>query len=141
MLTTIELRQHPDMQRLVRTAFPDYRKRRAFVSVFHPTRINSYWDGGSRDEFAIVEIATGTRKALPTTTHPYFDLAGRGIANMADQFVSVDHVGNVTLNVLPDGFALVSAGTFCGKPAMAHVYLPASNMPKYLEVGTVTAHE
>src|SRR5271165_5551126 len=124
MLETVELKQSQAIKRIILSAFPNYKKHKAFVSFFmSKVNISSYWDGGSRDEFAIVHIETGERKPLPTSTHPYFDIAAHGLANQATEDVESDHVGNVYLKRLPDGFALVSAGTFCGKPATAHVYL------------------
>jgi hypothetical protein len=134
MTTTIELKTAPELKRLVTAAFPGYKKHRAFLCVFGERghNINSYWDGGSRSEYAIVELATMRRQSLPTASHPYFDVARNGLANAESDVISVDHVGNVTLKILPDGFALVEAGTFCGKQATACIYLPASNMPKYL---------
>ena len=132
-MQTIQLKTAPEVRRVIAAAFPSYRKQAAFLSVFNGgVSINSYWDGGSRDEFAIVELANMNRKSLPTRTHPYFDIAVKGLTNQENQDVSVDHVGNVTLKHLPEGFALVSAGTFCGKPATAHVYLNQENMAKLL---------
>ena len=132
-MTTIELRTTPDVKRVIQAAFPGYKKQRAFVSVFRGgVGINSYWDGGSKSEFAVVELATLRRAGLPTSTHPYFDVASKGLTNAQDGVVKVDHVGNVTLETLPDGFVLVEAGTFCGKAATAHIFVPAANMPKFL---------
>lgn len=130
----IELKNAPEIRKLVRIAFPDYRKLRASINVFPECgiNINSYWGGGSRDEYAIVELSTMTRKALPTSTHPYFDIARHGLANRSNAVLETDHAGNVTLKVLPENFALVCAGTFCGKPATASVYLSPANMPKLL---------
>ena len=125
---TITLRSAPEIKRIVEAAFPSYRKHKATLSVFNGgVNINSYWDGGSRDEYAVVDLATCRRGALPTASHPYFDVARHGIANVETDVISVDHVGNVTLKVLPEGFALVAAGTFCGKPATAHIYLHSSS--------------
>ena len=56
----------------------------------------------------------------------------RGLASTENADVEVDHVGNVTLKRLPEGFALVAAGTFCGKAATAHVYLNPANMARLL---------
>jgi len=133
MYQSIELRQAPEVKRLVLAAFPSYRKLRASIAAFPGcVNINSYWDGGSRSEFALVELATMVRKPLPTRTHPFFEVAARGMANQESEVLKVDHVGNVSLKVLPEGFALVEAGTFCGKPATAHVYLNPANMAKLL---------
>ena len=131
-MTKIELKQAPEVKRLVLTAFPSYRKHNAYLSVFPESgvNINSFWDGGSRDDFAIVDLTTMQTKAMPTSTHPYFDLIAKGIHGTND-LVSVDR-GNITLKQLPENFALVRAGTFCGKAATAHVYLPVTNMPRLI---------
>lgn len=133
-MDTVTLKTAPALKRILAAAFPTYRKQKAFVSAFsaHGQNINSYWDGGSRDEHAIVELGSLRLKTLPTRTHPFFDLAGRGVANVEDNFVTIDHVGNVTLKAIPPGFVLVTAGTFCGKPATAHFHFHPADMPKYL---------
>lgn len=133
MFEKIDLKSAPEIKRVVCAAFPSYRKHNAFLSAFNGgVNINSYWDGGSRDEFSIVELSTLRRIPVPNSTHPYYDIASRGMANQSDGVVETDHVGNVTLNVLPEGFALVAAGTFCGKPTTAHVYLNPANLVKLL---------
>jgi hypothetical protein len=134
MLQTITLRIAPEVKRVIQLAFPSYKKHNAFLSAFpdNGKNINSYWDGGSRDEYAIVNLATMQRQPMPTSTHPFFDIANRGLVNSEDKHLAVDHVGNVTLKFLPDSFALVQSGTFCGKPATAHVYLNSANMTKFL---------
>ena len=113
-----------------------HRKLRATVQAFYPMSINSYWDGGSKDEFAIVELLTMRCHALPTSSHPYFDVARHVLVlrgtQVENEHVSVDHVGNITLKHLPDGFALVRAGVFCGRPATAAVYVPSANLTKLL---------
>jgi hypothetical protein len=129
----IELKSAQEVKRVVTTAFPGYKKHNAYLSAFPGSlNINSCWDGGSRDEYAIVELATMSRKPMPTSTHPFFDITARGMANMDNGVVETDRVGNVTLKMLPEGFALVAAGTFCGKQATAHVYLNPANLNKFL---------
>lgn len=125
-LQTVELRSRPDISRIVRAAFPQYRKRSAFVSEFgdRGKTINSYWDGGSRDVYALVNLSTMKTQPLPTASHPFFDVARAGMTGGDSEFVHVDHAGNITLKVLPPGFALVQGGTFMGKDATAHVYFP-----------------
>ncbi len=133
-MQTITLKSTPDIKRVITAAFPGYKKQSAFVSAFteHGVNINSYWDGGSRDVFAVVELATGRAKQMPTRSHPYFDIAAAGLLNADNGVLEVDHVGNVTLKTLPEGYALIQSGTFCGKPATAHVYLNPANMPTYI---------
>lgn len=134
MMQTIELKNAPDLKRLVLAAFPDYRKKSVFLSVFgeHGVNVNSYWDGGSRSTYVLVNLATMQRKAMPTASHPYFDIARQGMAGQETPDVAVDHVGTVTLKRLPEGIALIKGGTFCGKPATAHIRVNAANMAKYL---------
>lgn len=134
-MQTITLRNAPDVARVVRAAYGGYKKHNAFLSVFPESgkNINSYWDGGSRSTYVVVELTSGRIHPLPTQTHPYFDIDRNGLANIQDTDISVDHVGNVTLKHLPEGFALVQGGTFCGKTATAHVYVNPANMSKLLE--------
>ena len=130
-MTTIELKQVPELKRIVTTAFPGYKKHNVFLSVFHEMDINSYWDGGSKDTYVLMDLETLTRKTLPTSTHPYYDVA-RHVQPGSNDYVSIDGRGNITLKMLPANYAIIKGGTFCGKPVTAHVFVNADNMPKYL---------
>lgn len=134
MLETIELKTSPELKKLIQSAFPSYKKQKAFLSAFpeNGMNINSFWDGGSRDEYVVIDLATGKRKPLPTSTHPYFDIAARGLAGQETPDIESDTRGNLRLRGLPEGFALVQGGTFCGKTATAHVYLNQANLTKML---------
>ena len=133
-MTKIELKTAPEVKRVVLAAFPGYRKHNAYLSAFPESgmNVNSYWDGGSKDEYAIVDLSTMRMKPMPTSTHPYFDVARYGIQG-SNELVEVTDRGNITLKQLPENFALVRAGTFCGKQATAHVFFPLANMPNLLE--------
>jgi hypothetical protein len=139
MRDPLELKKYPELKALVRAGFPSYKKHKVFVSEFYGININSYWSGGSKDEYAVVELSTLKRMSLPTSTHPYFEVEARGLANKSDQHISIDRVGNITLNVLPPGFALIAAGTFCGKAATAHIYFNPADMVKMLGDGNTSA--
>lgn len=130
-MQTVVLKAAPEVQRVVRAAFPSYKKHNAFLSVFNGVQVNSYWDGGSKAVFVLVDLATLRHKPLPTSTHPYFDM---NAANGENPDVVVEQ-GCVTLKHLPEGIALVEGGTFCGKLATAHVYLNPNNMSKLLGDG------
>jgi hypothetical protein len=127
---TINLKSAPEVKRVINAAFPEYKKHNAFLTAFSDSSVdvNSYWDGGSKSVFVLVDLATLARKSLPTSTHPYFDLHA---ATGQTPDVTVDR-GNVTLRRLPEGIALVEGGTFCGKPAIAHVYVNPANLTKFL---------
>jgi hypothetical protein len=132
MLQTINLKQHPEVAAIIKAAFPSYKKHNAFLREFCPTNINSYWDGGSKDYFALVDLDTMRAVPMPSSTHPFYEVASRGLANKETQVIESDHVGNLTLKVLPENYALVSCGTFCGKPATASIKVNASNLTKFL---------
>lgn len=133
MYQTVTLKTTPEVKAIVNAAFPSYKKHKASISTFYEGfNINSYWDGGSKGEYAIVDMVTMQRKALPSRSHPYFDIAAKGLANQSNDIVETDHVGNVKLKILPEGYALVQAGFFCGKPATACVYVNPSNLAKLI---------
>lgn len=127
-IKTIELANYPGIKKLIVCAFPDYRKKKAMMSYFpeNGVQINSYWDGGSKDEFVIVNTS-GQIKTLPTS-HPEYDL--KGISGQTPDVEAVN--GNVYLRRLPKGFVLIRSGTFCGKPATAHVYLSREGVDESL---------
>jgi hypothetical protein len=125
----IVLKSSPEVKALVLAAFPGYKKHNVSLSEFYSgVNVNSYWDGGSKAEFVIVQLSTMQRKSLPTSSHPYFELH-----NVTGETADVSFErGCASLKRLPEGFALVEAGTFCGKPATAHIYLNSANITKML---------
>ncbi len=126
-METINLKASPEFTRIIRAAFPSYKKKNVFLSEFSEgssVTINSMWDGGSRSVFVLVELSTLQVKALPTASHPYFDM--HGVTETTPDVVITR--GIVDLVRLPEGFALIEGGSFCGKPATAHVYLNSRNI-------------
>jgi len=142
-MVTVTLKTSPALQAIVRAAFPSYKRHHAFVSEFSPEygkTINTFWDGGSRDVYVLIEIATLRIKPLPTHTHPFYDVQ-RHIQPGQNEWVSVDKHGMITLKQLPEGYALVQGGMFCGKPATAHVFLPPASPTLSLPAQTTAAIE
>jgi hypothetical protein len=132
-MQTVTLKANPDIRRIVNYAARNYRKTKAYVSVFSGnTNISSYWDGGSKSYYTVVNLATGMCHNLPTSTHPYFDIAVAGMASCRTPDVESDARGNLYLRRLPEGFALVETGMFMGKTATAHVFLSPADMPLQL---------
>jgi hypothetical protein len=82
--------------------------------------------------YAIVELATGQSKPLPTQSHPFYDIERLGLANKEPVAIVVDGRGNVTLKFLPEGYALVVRGPLGIKPARASVYLTPANLTELL---------
>lgn len=134
MFQKIDLKSAPEVKRVICAAFPGYKKHNAFLSEFSEgssVTINSYWDGGSRSVFVLVDLATLQHKDLPTQSHPYFDM--RSVSTETPDVVVTR--GIVDLKRLPEGIALVEGGTFCGKLATAHVHVNPANLTKLLPSG------
>lgn len=132
-MQTINLQSAPEVKRVILAAFPSYKKHNAFLSAFYESgvQVNSFWDGGSKSCFVLVDLATLQHKSLPTSSHPYFDL--HSVTGQTPD-VEIDR-GMVTLKRLPAGIALVEGGTFCGKTTTAHIYLNPENLSKLLPSG------
>ncbi len=101
----------------MKTLFPGYRKRA--VNVVAGTKVSFYdlnWSGGTRNEYTIVDLATGDTKSfgrwnqIAPWNNPY-------------EGATVD---------LPVGFAIVETGFFCGKEKTARILVHPDNMPKLL---------
>lgn len=79
---------------------------------------NSYWDGGSRSDYFLVHIASKT--ATPIA----------GVAPVQFGGPKEDPVQKIE-----PGYAVVEAGTFCGKPSTPTVYLrPDSGIGYFVAV-------
>lgn len=68
------------------------------------------WNGGTRAEYTLVELATGKRKPI-IDSRPWPQ--------------SMWPIGKTEL---PAGFVIVEGGTFCGKPARGCVYARAADV-------------
>jgi hypothetical protein len=96
--------------KVAKRAFPEYRGRTFRFKAFEPMRLVSYWDGGSRDWYAFVNLLTGDVKPL-------------------GQFMQPSQ-----LEALPENCVLVEHVIFCGKDLGLRVYAPAENIRKLLPV-------
>jgi len=104
-----------EVKRVVKAAFPSYNGRKISISTNIPSRLDSYWDGGSRDYYAFVQLSTLKAVELPTN-HPFFEK---------------DKPRD--LSALPLGMAIVRHSIFCGKDVGCAVFVnPQDLNPKYL---------
>jgi hypothetical protein len=113
----------PEIAQLL-AAVPGLRgKRSADIRVLEfrgPQTVNSYWSGGSRAEYVLVNLITRETWSVPTS-HPYFDRADNG-----------DRCGNLELRELPPDTCLISGGIFCGKPGSIAIHVRPENMTAML---------
>jgi hypothetical protein len=107
-METITLKDRPDLQKIVKMVDPKCRKAKAFLHRRNEVALSgTYWDGGSRSSYYLVNLATNEVTA-----------AGRD-APVQFGGPRVDPVQKIEV-----GFAVVELGTFCGKPATPAIYLP-----------------
>ena len=111
MFETITKKTHPKEWAIIKKVLPNYRKRTAIMNYQDSVEFHGrYWDGGSRTVWYILRgnlvDQVPSRNDYPFTAKELeVDLV-----NPNDGGVSV---------------IVVSAGTFCGKPATACLYINA----------------
>jgi len=78
---------------LMRAAFPSYRGRRYRVRVTdHPLDIRTYWDGGSRDYFAFVDLESRSVSAqVPPQSAFDRPIAGADAVTLPTNVACVEH--------------------------------------------------
>jgi hypothetical protein len=111
-MTTLKLSEHRAIGSLVRRALPWYRKATVIIDDYHASNVallGCYWDGGSRNSYSRVSLADGRAEPLYGHSSP-------------PQFSGVTQDKVVELD---DKSIIVECGTFCGKPAYAHIFANA----------------
>jgi len=105
----------PEVQEIAHIAFPDYRGKKFKIDMFTgPMNLISNWDGGSRNSYVIVNMATGKTSEIPESGTPQ------------------SHPGGAKLDKLPQGFAIVKHTIFSGKDLGITIYVNSENMAKLL---------
>jgi hypothetical protein len=115
-MDTIELKNFPEIKRVIQSADPTYKKRKAFITITEKVELyGTYWDSGSRNTFTAVNLATGSVVTGPQYAPPQFN-----------------GPKETPVVILPDGIVMVKTGYFCGKTATATVYVNPKNATKFL---------
>ena len=118
MITTIELKNHPEIKRVVLAALPNYKKHKAFVHVAETVSLSgTYWDSGSRSTYTAVRLADGYSLGAPQYAPPQF--GGPRETPVVE---------------IPSGVVIVETGIFCGKPATASVTISPVDATKFIGV-------
>lgn len=111
-----KLKDFPELLRIIHAVDPEYRKHNVIVNVVERMALGgTYWSGGSRVAYTAVNLLTMQSSGAPQFSPPQFG------GPATDPVVAV-----------PEGVAIVSTGTFCGKKATASVYLNPANVEKLL---------
>lgn len=98
-------------------AYPQYRGRKFYMEVREtPIDVRSWWDGGSRDYFVFVNLATGAvSQQVPAQSG--FDKP-------------IDGADRVSL---PVGFACIRHSIFCGRESGLTIIVRPENAPRLLQ--------
>jgi hypothetical protein len=100
----------PEVQELARRAFPAYTGRRFVLEPFtHPLTATSYWDGGCRDYWCLVNLATNRTWMVPENGTPF-----------------VNHGKTFKIGRLPENVALVRH--YLGRFESVTIYLNPANL-------------
>ena len=104
----------PEVIEVAKRAFPNYTGRKYSLEVFKgPKRLDSCWDGGSRDTYKVIP--------LTKSTTGMFKVPENGTPFSNDGIIC-------ELSDLPEGLALVCHCIFCGRDIGLTVYVNANNM-------------
>jgi hypothetical protein len=105
---------------LVRAAFPGYKRKSVAIDAASTVTVyNLNWDGGSRNEYAAVELATARKLG--------------DLARFAMMWPGHNYAEGKSLPV-PEGTVVVRGGTFCGKQSRLTLYVNPADMPKHLTI-------
>jgi len=102
----------PEVLKIARAAFPNYAGQKYGVDTIEgQIRLDSYWDGGSRDYFVLIDLATLKTVAIPENGTP-FSNGGKIL----------------TIEQLPMNCAVVRHSITMGKDAGITVLVTPDNM-------------
>jgi hypothetical protein len=117
-MQTLTLKDNPELKTIIKAAFPDYRKQNCFVHVSTECTLSgTYWDGGSRSTYVAVNLSTKRSAGAPQYDPPQFGGPQRD-----------------PKCAIPAGIAIVKSGTFCGKTAIAQIFIHPDNVAKFLTI-------
>jgi hypothetical protein len=96
------------------------RKRDAYISLLGEgdavSTFGSWWDGGSRSEFCLIHLATGTKRSLSYSSSP-------------------PEYGGEVKSLRPErGWAILTTGVFCGKESTPSLSILLEDLPALLGV-------
>ena len=104
----------PEVQEIARAAFPDYNGKKFGLEAFQgPMNLASYWDGGSRTFYAVIDLNTKKAVEIPQS------------GTMFDK--ETYHASKLPYNI-----AIVAHKISSGKDAGITIYLNPENLTKML---------
>lgn len=114
-----------EIDAILEVAFPENKSRTVRLELFKaPMRVDSYWDGGSKNTYVFVDLATKEQIHKVHTNHPFFE------ANQPNE-----------VRDLPQNVAIVEHHIFCGKDMGFTIYLNAINLTPLLPQKTELSND
>lgn len=108
----------PDVERVIRAAFPSWRGRKVRIAACERLTLQDmYWSGGSRSEYVAVNIATMQAGSPSQQTRNPPQFGGPRVTPEVE---------------IPPGCVIVEHSIFCGKDAWVRLHVHPSNMPAML---------
>jgi len=101
-------------RKITAVCFPNYTGKKFSVSTDVPSRIDSYWDGGSRTYYVFYDMTDGKTFNVGSN-HPFFE------PNKPRE-----------LSGLPQGTVLVAHSIFCGKDMGITIYVNPADLANYI---------
>lgn len=105
-------RSIPVIRRIIEATYPNYKGRKIKLRSYTPHELHSYWDEGSRDTFALVNLNAGTVGHMESN-HPFFEAQRSPIGNKF---------------ILPPMCILVMHSIFMGKDSGLTIYVNLSDI-------------
>jgi hypothetical protein len=107
----------PIVKDIVKRAFPEYRGRTVKMAIWYDQMLYTWWNEGSKSEYALFDMADGNLRGVTHTFHPLYDA---GIT-VPPKFA------------LPENHILVEHRIFCGKDVGITIWVRPENAPKFIE--------
>lgn len=100
------------VRQIIKRCYPNYKGRKISISDNMPSRVSSYWDGGSRTYYKFYQPSTD--KLIDVgSNHPWFE------SHKPSEF---------NKDLLPDSVVLVAHTIFCGKDLGITIYCKQPNL-------------
>ncbi len=94
------------LKSIIKQCYPEYNGRKFYMDNKIPSKLDSYWDGGSRDYFCFYSLTTNEVRQVHSN-HPFYE-SGRP--------------SDVDIDTFPSDVIIVEMSIFCGKNVGITVY-------------------
>lgn len=102
---------------LLEVSFPEYAGRKFFAEFASIYRFyNTYWDGGTKNEYKVINMDNGETSGIPVTCAPWDIYEGLAVS-------------------IPENIVIVRHSYFCGKDVGITFYAHPSRQQEFQKLG------